>query len=171
MIISIVGSVCAGKTTLAEGLERELGLPVYPIGHFRNQLRDEVEAWLAFGELLRGYDRPAASWADCVIVVSTGLNLWYRDVTTDIVNMLTIKLVAPKEVLLARAEGRSEEDDGYFPYEITRPQFIEKAQPVIPSLEADLAIDTAAHSKEETLKLALEFIQGHLGLAEGTDDQ
>lgn len=149
MIISIVGSVCAGKTTTAEALQRELGLPLRTIGEFRNTLFDEEASWQALGDALRPYDCPAQSLADCTLLATTGLNHWYRLTLAGFQHVLTVKLVAPKRVLHQRRKTRSPHDDGWFPYHITRRQFIEMAQPLVAKLPADLTFDTSKTSTTE----------------------
>jgi len=162
MIISLVGSVCAGKTTTAEALQRALGLPILTIGQFRDALKDEPAAWQALAAALRPYDRPAYSLEDCVILVTTGLNTWYRLIMADFQHIITVKLVAPKRVLRQRCKGRSPHDDGWFPYDITRLQFIEMAQPLIKRLPADLTFDTSKQSTEEIVAAITRYLQDRM---------
>lgn len=162
MIISIVGSVCAGKTTTAEALQRALGLPILTIGQFRNALKDEPAAWQALAEALRPYDRPARGPEDCVILVTTGLNVWYKFIMAGFRHVITVKLIAPKRILHQRCKDRSPHDDGWFPYDITRPQFIERAQPLIKRLPADLTFDTSKQSTGEIVAAIIGYLQSKI---------
>jgi len=163
MIISIVGLPCAGKTTLAEGLRRAWGVRIHPIGEFRNRYRDEDKAWCALERLLHRHDRPARRPKDCIIVVSTGLNYSYHRAIVGVQHLATIKLVAPKRVLLKRLKSREPHEDGWFPYELTRVDFIQDFQHAIRRLKADLVIDTSQHSIPEMIKIVEKFVVRRLG--------
>ena len=162
-LIHVIGLPGAGKTTLASALSKKIGLPVIRIGAFRARrpktAEGEADAWLDFYNVLS-----RKKWRN-TIIETTGLNRRsaFLEAALPLLRLVTVKLVAPKRVLLARAGRKPRNERGgkwLFSHSYRdKREFIRKMYPLMKKVPAALQIDTSKKSLREALDIVLDHLR------------
>ena len=168
-IIHFIGLPGAGKTTMAIALSRVLKLPILRIGAFRAKqpasAEGEADAWLGLYQALS-----QKKWRNCILE-TTGMNRreCFLNSCFPLLGVVTIKLVAPRKVLLARVGRKPKNERGAdWQFSHTFPDkkaFVEKSFAHFKKLPGLIEIDTSRAGIRATLKrllLQLKFYDGYV---------
>ncbi len=162
-LIHVIGLPGSGKTTLATALSKKIGLPVLRIGAFRarhpESAEGEADAWLDFYKALS-----RRRWRNS-IVETTGLNrrAAFLEAAMPLLRLVTVKLIAPKRVLLARAGRKPRNERGgkwlYSHSYRNKREFIRKLFVAMKKVQATLQINTSRKTLRQTLDIVLDHLR------------
>lgn len=162
-LIHVIGLPGSGKTTLASALSKKIGLPVLRIGAFRARhpetAEGEADAWLDFYHVLS-----RRRWRN-TIVETTGLNRReaFLEAALPLLRIVTVKLTAPKRVLLARAGRKPHNERGgkwLFSHSYrNKKEFIRKMYPHMKKVHATFEINTSRKTLQQTLDIVLDHLR------------
>jgi broad-specificity NMP kinase len=99
-LISIIGNLCTGKSTICKILNKNYGLTYYSIDNYRIKYnaidyKKEFEAW-------KNFQTDIANCQQTVILETSGLSMWMPEIYLNADELIIIKLVAPIEILEMR---------------------------------------------------------------------
>lgn len=161
-LISIVGNIASGKTTISELLAEQTGLPVFAVDAYRikHQAHDITKEWDAWNDLIAEIQQHPVA-----ILESSGLSKQVKQIYSLFDEVLIIMIDCPPRECLNRLQLRQK--DGYKPvpycygggFETDKSKIeglyasLFKIQPTKTYSSYKLSAEAIAQDIEETLKL------------------
>ncbi len=162
MIISLVGNICTGKTTVGKLLSDAIGFKFISIDEERvknkaHTYRRELASWNGLALLAKQHKD--------VIVESSGLSGRIHGIyKANGTRRFKVLLYAPIDVILERYEQREIHTPFYMYNANTKKKRIREMQVLVKKMSRNVEIDTSKHSVKETVAIIKDYVEGYRGI-------